>query len=407
MATIVLRSVKGSPLTIEEADANFTNINTEVGTKLDTSAFTASAILTKLSDDDDGTGKNLNATTLGGQTVSNAGGVSSIVASDSSGNITATTFVGNLDGDVTGNLVGDVTGDVTGTATNVSGVVAIQNGGTGATTINGVKTALGVGTLAEQDADNVAITGGSIELDDPLPISSGGTGGIDANAARTALGLVIGQDVQPFSNTLTAFGGVTGTGIFVKTGTGTAATRSITASTNISVTDGDGVSGNIAISGTETPTVSSITKTGTSGTGDIGQSGNKFGTIYGTATSAQYADLAEKYLADEDYEVGTVVKVGGSKEITACNVGCRVLGVISDNPAFRMNEDLEGGIFVALKGRVPVKVVGMIKKGDELVATENGHAYAPSSDTTGLKVFGIALEDKNDALSGTIEAVIL
>ena len=66
MATIVLRSVKGSPLTIEEADANFTNINTEVGTKLDTSAFTASAILTKLSDDDDGTGKNLNATTLGG-----------------------------------------------------------------------------------------------------------------------------------------------------------------------------------------------------------------------------------------------------------------------------------------------------------------------------------------------------
>ena len=407
MAVIVLRSVKGSPLTIEEADANFTNINTEVGNKLSTEDFTASAVLTLLSDDDDGTGKNLNATTLGGQSVSNAGGANAIVASDSSGNITATTFVGNLDGDVTGNLVGDVTGDVVGNATNVSGVVAVQNGGTGSTTVNGVKATLGIGTLAEQDADSVAITGGSIELDTPLPISSGGTGGTDANSARSSLGLVIGQDVQPFSNTLTAFGGVTGTGFFVRTGSGTAATRSITASTNISITNGDGVAGNIAITGTQTPTVSSITKTGTNGSGDIGQSSNKFGTIYGTATSAQYADLAEKYLADEDYEVGTVVKVGGDKEVTACSVGCRVLGVISENPAFRMNEDLEGGTFIALKGRVPVKVIGKINKGDELVATENGHAYAPSGDTTSMKVFGIALEDKNDALSGTIEAVIL
>jgi hypothetical protein len=125
----------------------------------------------------------------------------------------------------------------------------------------------------------------------------------------------------------------------------------------------------------------------------------------GTATSAQYADLAEKYLADAEYEPGTVVVVGGEAEVTASSWGQRALGVVSTNPAYMMNSELEGGTYIALKGRVPVKVVGSVKKGDRLVATANGCATAGvphSSD-----VFAIALETNPDVLVKIIEAVVL
>jgi hypothetical protein len=125
----------------------------------------------------------------------------------------------------------------------------------------------------------------------------------------------------------------------------------------------------------------------------------------GTATSAQYADLAEKYLADQEYEPGTVVVVGGEAEVTASSWGQRALGVVSTKPAYMMNSELEGGTYIALKGRVPVKVVGSVKKGDRLVATENGCATAGvphSSD-----VFAIALETNSDVLIKIIEAVVL
>ena len=125
----------------------------------------------------------------------------------------------------------------------------------------------------------------------------------------------------------------------------------------------------------------------------------------GTATSAQYADLAEKYLADQEYEPGTVVVVGGEAEVTASSWGQRALGVVSTNPAYMMNSELEGGTYIALKGRVPVKVVGAVKKGDRLVATADGCATAGvphSSD-----VFAIALETNSDVLVKIIEAVVL
>lgn len=124
----------------------------------------------------------------------------------------------------------------------------------------------------------------------------------------------------------------------------------------------------------------------------------------GTAQEALYADLAEKYATDAVYEVGTVVSVGGDKEVTACKIGDRAIGVISANPAFLMNKDADGQA-VALKGRVPVKVVGAVKKGQRLVASSNGTAVAAvphSSD-----VFGIALESSDDTGVKLIEAVIL
>ena len=125
----------------------------------------------------------------------------------------------------------------------------------------------------------------------------------------------------------------------------------------------------------------------------------------GVATSANYADLAEKYLADADYEVGTVLMVGGEKEVTAAQVGFRALGAVSANPAYMMNSELEGGTYVALKGRVPVKVIGSVIKGQRLVAGQDGTAQAAMGNNA--DVFAIALETSNDASIKLIECVIL
>lgn len=126
----------------------------------------------------------------------------------------------------------------------------------------------------------------------------------------------------------------------------------------------------------------------------------------GTATTARYADLAEKYLADKDYEVGTVVAVGGEKEVTACQFSSRAIGVVSANPAYMMNSELEGGTYIALKGRVPVKVIGSIRKGDRLVASDNGCAIHASFHQHS-DVFAIALESSEDTGVKLVEAVIL
>ena len=127
-------------------------------------------------------------------------------------------------------------------------------------------------------------------------------------------------------------------------------------------------------------------------------------TFDGTATAAQYADLAEKYLADQEYEVGTVVVVGGNAEVTASSYGELAIGVVSANPAFMMNKDLEGGTYIALKGRVPVKVSGKVKKGDRFVAGNNGVAQVAADR---LDVFAVALESSDDAGIKLIEAVVL
>jgi hypothetical protein len=125
----------------------------------------------------------------------------------------------------------------------------------------------------------------------------------------------------------------------------------------------------------------------------------------GTATAARYADLAEKYLPDQEYDVGTVMVIGGEKEITACSQNQRAIGVISDNPAFMMNKDLEGGVYVALKGRVPVKVIGRIDKGQDLIAADNGCAMMAPLDSS--RVFAVALETSDDEGIKIIEALVL
>lgn len=127
--------------------------------------------------------------------------------------------------------------------------------------------------------------------------------------------------------------------------------------------------------------------------------------MYGTATSALYADLAELYLADQKYVVGTVVKIGGEFEITQSTAldYVRPLGVISEKPAYLMNSSLENGVAVALKGRVPVRVVGLIKKGQGL-----GISALPGVATmSAINYFAIAMEDYDSYNEGVIEAVVI
>lgn len=125
----------------------------------------------------------------------------------------------------------------------------------------------------------------------------------------------------------------------------------------------------------------------------------------GVAAEAEYADLAEIYATDAEYSVGTVVAVGGEKEVRASVFGDRAIGVISAEPAYLMNSKAEGQA-VALKGRVPVRVVGSIKKGDRLVAADNGCAVHATFHQF-ADVFAIALESNNDSGEKIIEAVIL
>jgi hypothetical protein len=146
-------------------------------------------------------------------------------------------------------------------------------------------------------------------------------------------------------------------------------------------------------------------------------SGNLTATIFsGTASAANYADLAEKYLPDAEYAVGTVVAIGGTSEITACQTGDRAIGIISGNPAYMMNSGLEGGVYVALKGRVPCKVTGLVRKGQRLVAGPNGTATAMSGDLGPQDCFAIALSSfgteteiptDHSSETGTIEVLVL
>jgi hypothetical protein len=152
---------------------------------------------------------------------------------------------------------------------------------------------------------------------------------------------------------------------------------------------------------------------GTSGVGNIGASGAAFNTIFAKATTAQYADLAEKYLADNVYSPGTVLAFGGQYEVTLCDgdMSTRVAGVVSTKPGFLLNEnlapnELEGQkvVELALTGRVPTRVRGPIKKGDLIVSAAAGYARAENIPQVGT-VIGKALEDF-DGTEGVIEVVI-
>ena len=128
------------------------------------------------------------------------------------------------------------------------------------------------------------------------------------------------------------------------------------------------------------------------------------------ATNARYADLAEKYLADSDYSPGTVVVFGGDAEITTTEVyeDTRIAGVISTDPAYLMNSE-SLGLPVALRGKVPVKVIGSVKKGDVMISSSvSGYAQAANDPAAvpAAAMIGKSLENKTDELPGIVMVVI-
>jgi len=136
------------------------------------------------------------------------------------------------------------------------------------------------------------------------------------------------------------------------------------------------------------------------------------GYVSGTRISAQYADMAERFAADTEYDAGTVVELGGSAEITLVtdDLSENVFGVISTRAAYLMNSAAGSDVThppVAMTGRVPVKVVGSVTKGDRLVAAGNGLARrALPGEATAFNVIGRALRDKVDSGEGTVEAIV-
>ena len=185
--------------------------------------------------------------------------------------------------------------------------------------------------------------------------------------------------------------------------------RQITTTTSVtSISNG---SGNAVITASGTAAQINITgnfiPTGNA-TANIGSATSTFNTIFAKATSAQYADLAEKYVADAAYAPGTVVVFGGTHEVTvnAVESDTKVAGVVSTNPSYIMNGMLEAEhvATVALTGRVPTMVVGPVRKGDLMVAAGLGRAKAEANPRVG-SVIGKALEDF-DGAEGTIEVVV-
>ena len=141
---------------------------------------------------------------------------------------------------------------------------------------------------------------------------------------------------------------------------------------------------------------------------NIGGSTAWFNTIYGTSTHAQYADLAENYVADKFYNPGTVLMFGGSQEVTIADANTTaVAGVVSTNPAHLMNGALNGSNVVplALMGRVPCSVIGPVSKGDLMVSA--GFGYAKANNSAGIgQIIGKALADFPLNAKGVIEVVV-
>lgn len=309
---------------------------------------------------------------------------------DSNGDLTATRDliatrnVTGVDITATDQLAGDSLG-VTNNAT-VGGTLGV----TGLTTLASV-TASGDITLGDSSSDTLDL---NAKIEGDLLTTADSTYAIGTSSVRWSTAWV---DSVNASTSITSSGSLAVTGNAAIDGT-----LSVDGNTTIGNSSGDSHTVNGSV------THNNWIRPNGDNTLTIGASNLRYNNIYavnftGTATAAQYADLAELYLADKEYSIGTVMRVGGEKEVTQSISGCRAIGVVSESPAYLMNKDLEGGTAIALKGRVPVQVVGPIAKGDQLIPTSDGLAIAGE----GATVFAVALEDKSGADIGKVEAVVL
>ena len=234
------------------------------------------------------------------------------------------------------------------------------------------------------------------------------TGFISASGNITSTANVAGGNLVT-AGLITATGNITSTanvaGGNITTGGLITATGNITSTANVA-------GGNLVTAGqlfvNSGNSVTAIVNSAANGVGNIGSSGTYFNTVFAKATTAQYADLAELYVADADYEPGTVVSFGGEHEITITTVSsdARIAGVISTKPSYLMNSGQQG-VFVlplALTGKVPTRVVGNIAKGDMIVSAGNGMGMSCATPTIGT-VIGKSLEDFSGS-TGVINVVV-
>ncbi len=328
--------------------------------------------------------------------------IGKIVARDSAGNFSA--------GIITADLIGNVTGNVTATS--------------GTSSFNRVEAVEFVGATLTGNADSATKLNTAREINGVL---FDGTQNITVPAdAGTLTGSQLAPNVTQLgilNNLSTAAAGITVDSIFkfyVESGSqptiqSTTANRSI----NLEVFDTTQAGSYSHVS--LVPSSLALTIAGSNNPAfipelnqitDLGLSVRKWKTVHavtfdGTATAAQYADLAENYLADAEYEPGTVLEFGGNCEVTiAEDETRRVAGIVSTNPAYLMNSGLTGNhvVAVALQGRVPCKVRGKIHKGDMLVSGGSGYAR-PTQDPKIGTIIGKALEDF-DGIEGVIEVVV-
>jgi hypothetical protein len=355
-------------------------------------------------------------------------------------NVNATTHTGttaSLSGNVTGGNI--LTAGLISATGNVSGNFFLGNG----SQLTGISAAASAAQI-ENGTSNIKFSGSG----GSATINIGGTSNvivvdtttIYANVANVqsivknsanAVGN-IGSTTNYFNQTFTdrvnattvsAAGNVTGNYIL---GNGALLTGVITSVANINsgtsnvtvvssggnVTVGVGGTGNVAVFSTSGVTIGNIFNANGNGVGNIGSSSSYFNQVFAQATTALYADVAERFAADEVLEAGTVVELGGRAEITRSltELSENVFGVISTRAAYLMN----GGAGendthppVAMTGRVPVKVTGVVHKGDRLVSAGAGIARAAKpGEATAFNVIGRSLVDKTTPESDTIEAIV-
>ena len=327
------------------------------------------------------------------------------------GNVTGLNFIGNVIAPPGGPLA--TTGNITGGNLLTSGLVSVTGNITGGN-INTVGLVTATGNVRGGNVISAAAISG---------VSVVATGNVDSGNLRSSGLISVTGNISSAANVAGTYflgNGSQLTGLSL----GVSVTKFVNGTTegNVGVTNGNinfnvgGVS-NVVVIDTSTVyanvvSVASIAKTGTNAVGNIGSSSNYFNQVFAQATTALYADVAERFASDELLEPGTVVELGGAKEITRSLTALseKVFGVISTRPAYTMNggagED-DTHPKVAMTGRVPVKVTGYIRKGDRLVAAGDGIARAAQpGEATAFNVIGRSLVDKTTPESGTIEAIV-
>ena len=355
-------------------------------------------------------GGNMSALGYTGTSVSVSGNVSS-------GNIRTGGLV-SATGNVTGSYILGNGSQLTGlAATNViqngnSNVLVGTVGGNVSINVNGISPLVIVTPFGQTTTGNISATGTVT------------AGNVDTGGTVSATGTIRGANVYT-NGAISATGNISGGNLVMPVGSGNIISHDITSGGNVSVTgfvtaNGNVTGANVLTNGNITVAgvvainsggaATAIINSASNGVGNIGSSTSTFDTVFAKATTAQYADLAENYVADADYAPGTVVVFGGEKEITVSNETAdeRVAGAISTQPAHLMNAG-SPGLPVALRGQVPVNVIGPVTKGDSLVTSSTpGFAQSVGRDRSYAQaVFAKSLETNLEDGKKIIVAVIL